>query len=152
MQAETRMIWLKLASATVIAFGLLFFLSTLPPLSTPMAFLVDLIFWPIDGGEDLAAPPSRLLLAISGGVMAGWGLLLWQITTHLYPSDPHLARSLILTSVAIWFVVDSLGSILAGAWLNALFNIVFLEMFVIPLWRAPSASEPQAETGLNAGA
>lgn len=149
MQAETRMIWLKLASATVIAFGLLFFLSTLPPLSAPMAFLFDLVIWPLDGGEDLAVPASQLLLAISGGVMAGWGAMLWLITTRLYPSDPKLARSLILTSVCTWFVVDSLGSVIAGAPLNVLFNIVFLELFVIPLWRLPDAAEPPMTTGMR---
>lgn len=152
MNTETRILWLKGASATVIAFGVAFMLSTIPALSAPMALLTDLIFWPLDGGQNLAAAPSRLLLAISGGVMAGWGLLLWLISTRLYPENPHLARMMILGSVGTWFIVDSLGSILAGAWLNALFNVVFLELFLIPLWRAPAASEDQAEIGLNAEA
>lgn len=152
MQAETRTIWLKVASATIIIFGVLFFLSTMPPLSAPMAFLFDLVIWPLDGADDLAAPASRLLLAISGGVLLGWGIMLWLIVTRLYPNDPRLARTLILTSVCCWFVVDSLGSVIAGAPLNVLFNIVFLELFVIPLWRLPDTSDDEPETGLRAEA
>ena len=149
MQAQTRTMWLKIASATIIMFGVLFFLSTIPPLSAPMAFLFDLVIWPLNGADDLSAPASRLLLAISGGVLVGWGIMLWLIVTRLYPSDPRLARTLILTSAGTWFVVDSLGSAIAGAPLNVLFNIVFLELFVIPLWRAPDAAEPPMAAGVR---
>ena len=152
MNAETRITWLKAASGIVTAFGIAFLLSTLPALSAPLAFLIDLIFWPLNGAETLTASSTRLLLAVSGGVLAGWGALLWLITTRLYTENPSLARMLILTSVGIWFVVDSLGSILAGAWPNALLNIVFLELFLIPLWRAPKEAKPQAGAGLEASA
>lgn len=152
MNAETRMIWLKAASGIVTAFGIAFLFATLPGLSAPLAFLTDLIFWPLDGAETLTASSTRLFLAISGGVLAGWGALLWLITTRLYPENPKLARMLILTSVGIWFAVDSLGSILAGAWLNALFNVLFLELFLIPLWRAPDDAMPKAKAGLEASA
>ncbi|MGI9510598.1 MAG: hypothetical protein ACR2QJ_14755 [Geminicoccaceae bacterium] len=152
MQAETRIIWLKIASGAVIAFGPIFLLSTILPLSTPLAFLTDLVFWPIDGGEGLAASSTRLYLAISGGVLTGWGILLWMITTQLYPREPKLARTLILTSVGVWFIVDSLGSIIAGAPVNVLLNLVFLDLFLIPLlWPAPSATEAKTEPGLEAG-
>jgi hypothetical protein len=39
--------------------------------------------------------------------------------------------------VGCWFVVDSLMSIAAGAPLNAIFNVGFLLLFVVPVWTAP---------------
>ncbi len=127
--------WLKTASAAVIAFGLLLLLGTLPMTSAPLGSLTDLIFWPLDGQENIAAPETRLLSAIAGGILSGWGLMLWQISARLYPQDPALARTLILSSVGVWFVIDGLGSILAGAPLNAALNVGFLLLFFVPLWR-----------------
>ncbi len=74
--------------------------------------------------------------AIGGGVMTGWGIMLWMLATRLYPREPALARQLIVTSIVAWFIVDSAGSILSGAPLNALFNVSFLLIFCVPLWRA----------------
>ncbi len=67
--------------------------------------------------------------------MAGWGVLLWMLSTHLFPSDQALAAKLIIASIVTWFVIDSTGSILAGAPLNAAFNVSFLLIFCVPLWR-----------------
>ena len=57
------------------------------------------------------------------------------------PANQDLTRSLILTSIGAWFVIDSAGSILAGAPVNALFNVGFLAMFAVPLWR-PARTVP----------
>ena len=133
MTHKTRETWLKLASAIVIAFGLLGLLGTHPATSAANSFLADLAFWPLDGGPNSAAPELRLFWAVLAGLLCGWGLLLWQITTRLYPRDPELARSLILTSICVWFVIDSLGSVVAGAPINAVMNLGFLLLFVLPL-------------------
>jgi hypothetical protein len=36
-------------------------------------------------------------------------------------------------SIAVWFLLDSGFSILAGYWQNAVFNVVFFVLFFIPL-------------------
>jgi hypothetical protein len=61
--------------------------------------------------------------------------MIWLVAGRLYPRDPELARTLILASVAAWFVIDSLGSVAAGAPLNAVLNVVFLLVFWLPLRR-----------------
>lgn len=141
MQAQTRMIWLKVASDVVIIFGFLTALAALSLTAAPTSFLADMIFWPVDGGQAIDTDVTHLLAAILGGVMAGWGVLLYLLTTRLYPRDPDLARMLISVSIGTWFVIDGLGSILAGASLNALFNVGFLALFLIPLWLPGSPSE-----------
>jgi hypothetical protein len=100
-----------------------------------MAYLLDLVFFPLDGAQTLSDPPTRLFSAIGGGVMAGWGCTIWMIITRLGPRDPDLSRALILVGLWAWFIVDSTGSILSGAHWNAVANIGFLLIFLIPAWQ-----------------
>ncbi len=138
MEMKSRVAALKCASGAVVASGVLVGLGALPATAWPAEFLLDLVFWPVDGGEGLAVPGARLLAGIGGGILIGWGVMLWQITTRLMPRDPALARRLILTNVSIWFVADCAGSVAAGAPLNVLLNLVFLAAFVAPLLRLGS--------------
>jgi len=135
MNQNTTLRWLKLGSALTIIFGIMIAAAATPIAAAPTQFLADLIFFPIDGAQDLAAPETRLISAVGGVVMAGWGVLLWMLSTHLFPSDQALAAKLIIASIVTWFVIDSTGSIIAGAPLNAVFNVSFLLIFCVPLWR-----------------
>lgn len=134
MQAQTRMIWLKVASDVLIIFGLLTALASMTAMAAPTSFLADLIFWPVDGGQAVSSETSHLLAAITGGLCTGLGVLFYLLTTRLYPSHPELTRMLMSAGLGSWFIVDSLGSVAAGAPLNALFNLGFLALFMIPLW------------------
>ena len=128
--------WLKTASAIVIGFGLLTVVSVLPGISELMRLFLDLAFWPLDGAQNASGGEVALLSAILGGITIGWGVMFWQVSARLYPRDPELARSLILSSIVTWFVIDSTGSVLAGAPFNALYNASFLLLFAVPLRRA----------------
>lgn len=133
MSLQRSVLWLKGASAIVIGFGILTVFGAWPSTAGPILFLLDFVIWPLDGAQSGAATELRLALAISGGIMAGWGILLWQLSTQLYPREPNLGRRLILTSIGVWFVIDSLGSIAAGVPLNALLNTGFLVLFYVAL-------------------
>lgn len=124
---------LKAASAALIGLGAVVALAAHPATAGITGLIADLVFWPLDGQPSLDQPASRLLAAISGGVMVGWGAMLWLVVTRLLPTDPSLAAALVRTSAFAWFVVDSTGSIVAGAPLNAVLNIVFLAAFLLPL-------------------
>jgi hypothetical protein len=114
MNQNTTLRCLKFGSALTIFFGIL-----VAAAATPIG----------------AMPETRLLSAIGGGVMVGWGVLLWMLSTQLFPSDQRLAAKLIIASIVTWFVIDSAGSIIVGAPLNAAFNVSFLLIFCVPLWR-----------------
>jgi hypothetical protein len=132
--------WLKGVSASVIGFGVLTVLAAYPGSAEPLRFLIDMIFWPLDGAETLSAPATQLISAVGGGVMVGWGLMLWLVSARLYPRDPDLARTIILTSVGAWFIVDSAGSIAAGAPANAVLNTGFLLAYFYLLRRQKQAA------------
>jgi hypothetical protein len=136
MPVSTAIILLKTASAILmIGFGLVFALAAYPPLAGFVTLFTDVLFWPMDGTQSMAAPETRIMLAIGGGITLGWGVLVWQIASHLMPKQPVLAKSILLRSLLSWFVVDCLCSWLAGAPLNIAVNSVFLASFVLPLLR-----------------
>lgn len=137
MTQDQVILWLKVAAATVVGFGLMMTAAAVPSLMQPTALLLDLVFFPLDHSPTMSEPVVRLLSAICGGVLVGWGVSLWQIVTRLLPRDPSLARQLILTGVSSWFVIDSCGSIASGGHWNVLGNIGFLLIFVIPVLQLP---------------
>ncbi len=134
MKQETTVLWLKAGSGITVFFGLLIAVASIPAAAAPVEVLADLIFFPVDGTQTVSAPETRLMNAIGGGVMTGWGIMIWMLATKLYPREPALARKMIATSIVAWFVVDSTGSVMSGAPLNALFNVSFLLIFCVPLW------------------
>lgn len=126
---------LQIACAIVMAFGLLTALAAWPMLNLPTLWLVDLMFWPFDGLQSLKAAEARVLCGILGGVLVGFGMLQWLVVTKLFDRDAALARSMLLTSIWSWFTIDCAASVIAGAGFNAVMNLGFLLLFVVPLWR-----------------
>lgn len=128
--------WLKAGAASLIAFGLLAVAGTAPALSAPIAFMIDLAFWPLDGAQSVAEPETRLLLAVGGGLLAGWGATLWVLVDRLGARDGDLIRAVVGPAILTWFALDSGGSIASGAWMNAILNLGFLALFLLPLRRS----------------
>lgn len=135
MNLTTRIAWLKTGSAVTIGFGVLIAAAAVPALQAPTAFLLDMVFLPLDGAPSTGGEATRILSAISGGVLVGWGLMMWLLATALYAKEPAICRKIILTSIISWFVVDSSMSLAAGAFLNAFFNVGFLVVFAVPVWK-----------------
>lgn len=132
MTQEQAASWLKFGAAFVVVFGLLMAAASVQSLAAPVAWMLDLVFFPLDGAQTMADPVVRLLSAICGGVMVGWGAMIWLLVARLLPRDPTLVRQLILTGICAWFVVDSTGSVLSGGHWNVLGNLGFLLLFVVP--------------------
>lgn len=130
---------LRFAAGVTVVTGLALALAAVPALNLPVRLLTDLLVWPVDGTETLAAPETRLGMAISGGVLVGWGLMIWHLAGEPLARMPGEVRAIIRTSLLTWFVVDSAGSVAAGATLNVLPNLVFLALFLIPMRGARGA-------------
>ncbi|MCY6379455.1 hypothetical protein [Hoeflea prorocentri] len=135
MQHQTSVTWLKGAAALLVGFGLISLPGAHPSTSGLAHIMMDLAFWPLDASPSGDPPQARLLWAIGSGIIAGWGVMIWMVTSRVYARDPALGRPIILTAVITWFVIDSTGSVLAGAPMNVLYNCGFLLLFVIPLRR-----------------
>lgn len=126
---------LRFAAGMTMMTGLALALAALPALNLPVRLLADLLVWPINGAETLAAPETRLALAIGGGVMLGWGLMIWHLAAEPLERAPDAVRGIVRTSILGWFLIDSTASVAAGAALNVAANLVFLALFLVPLRR-----------------
>lgn len=132
---------LRTGAILLVATGLLMFLALFTPVAAIWRLFLDLAFLPVDSAQDFATDAARLLTAISGGLLAGLGAMIWIATNRVYAHDPDLGRALILPPILFWFVLDSTGSVLAGAWFNVVLNSGFLVLFALPLL-APTTPEP----------
>ncbi len=134
---------LKLAAGVVVGFGFLVAFAAHPATDAPARLLLDLIFWPLDGAPGLEGGGARLLAAIAGGVMVGWGVTLFMLVDALADRFPALGR-IVLASLGAWFLVDGAASIASGGWLNAFLNIGFLALFALPVLSRPRAGDEPA--------
>ncbi len=134
MHNHARIRWLKIGAAVTFGFGLLIGAAAVPSLQWPVNLMVDFVFFPPDSAQSVDTGAARLLSAITGGLMAGLGVMLWVVATELCPREPALGRRLILLGIGSWYIVDCAMSVAAGAPLNILFNTGFLLIFVLPAW------------------
>ena len=131
--------WLKAASLVVTGFGLMVAAAAHPSGAGVTMFFAAILIWPFDGNPAEPEQITRLLSAIGGGVMVGWGVLLWMLVSQVMPRMPEVARRMILISIVTWFVIDSTGSVVSGVPLNVAGNLVFLIAFLVPLRALGSA-------------
>ena len=129
------------AIATLLGLAMLI-LAPISPTSTLVEGFLDVAHLPLDGGETLSTSAAGLLNAILGGVLVGFGTLIWGVSGMVFAKDMALGRQILLPAIVGWFVFDSLGSILAGAGFNAVLNLVFFAWLTAPLmWPAERRGE-----------
>lgn len=133
MNSQSTVAWLKAVSVVTALSALPLAFSGVPGLSAVANLFVDLAFWPLDGRPVIERPETRLVAAIAGGVTIGLAAFVWMVAHRVYDRDPAAARAIILASLGAWCLVDSFGSIAAGAPANVLINLVIWGAFVWPL-------------------
>ena len=75
----------------------------------------------------------RLPFMVLGGVMAGWSLLMIQIVRGPLREGARWAWSMLMQSLALWFLLDTGMSLVLGFPTHALFNVPFAVALGIPL-------------------
>ncbi|WP_421704204.1 hypothetical protein [Aliiroseovarius sp.] len=114
-------------------FGVLMSLSLLPPMNGVLMQAVDLVFWPLDGQQQPHRDAPRLMTAVIGGITMGWSVTLLILSGEPAHLAPRSVRKAALMGYLSWFLLDGLGSIIAGAPWNLLGNALFLAFLVVPL-------------------
>jgi hypothetical protein len=127
--------WLKITAVIVGSFGPVFTLGALVATAAPARLTLDLLGWRLDRPSSFEPANIRLLSAVTGGFLLGWGVMIWCLSEWLHPVAPEATRRTVLVSLVSWFVLDSTGSIVSGHSSNAAFNVVVLLLAVGPLWR-----------------
>ncbi len=127
--------WMKVTAIIVGSFAPVLFLGALVPTSAPARLTLDLLGWRLNHPSNYDAIDTRFLSALSGGFLLGWGVMIWCLSSWVYPLASDAVRRTVVASLLAWFCLDSAGSIASGTPSNAAFNVVVLILAVGPLWR-----------------
>lgn len=127
--------WLKVMALVIGVGGPIFALGSMTATLEPARLTLDLLSWPIDGATTYASPDTRFLSALTGGFLAGWGVMIWSLSGPAYDAAPEAVRRAAVAGALAWFLLDSSGSIASGNTSNAAFNVLVLLLAVGPLWR-----------------
>lgn len=141
--------WMRLflvACLGVAAYGL--FMVVRPDLASELFDLFG--FGPESAG--VAEGPARdyalFITGVLGAVIVGW-MTLSILTTRAFLREQAMPRSAggaaVLTSLVVWFVVDTGYSLVEGEWQHALFNVAFILVAGLPAygwWRSASVTRP----------
>lgn len=124
---------LKAACLATIGTGLISVAASHAAGNALWALVFDVLQWPIDGQQGTFSTEARVLNAVCGGVLAGWGALMYWLAAGPIAAGDQSARRAFLASVLIWFATDSAGSLAAGWPGNVALNVIFLIALVGPL-------------------
>ena len=124
---------LKFAAGVTVVTGLFFAVASTASTDGAVRQLLDLVFFRLGDGPDRLADSHHLGNAILGGVMVGWGVMVWLLTDRFLRRAPRDVKQILMVGLTCWFVVDSAGSIASGGWPNALLNVGFFGLFLVPL-------------------
>ena len=127
--------WLKIMALVIGSFGPVCFLGTMSPTTAPARLTLDILRWRTFGTTTYASPDTRLLSALLGGFLLGWGVSIWCLSSWVYDQASEGVRRSVLTGLVAWFCLDSAGSIASGNTSNAFINVLVLLLAVGPLWR-----------------
>ena len=135
MTNRTHKFWLKITAVLIILYAILFFLGTLKQTDKVIEFVLDVSSYPIDGLQNYETNSTVFLSALLGGILFGWGILIWFLSLKIYDIAPEQTRKIVLISLISWFLIDSVGSILSKNPNNAIANVFLLFVLVGPLWK-----------------
>ncbi len=140
-------IWLLVVCFTLCAFGLLMIFFGGTRLFAGLNAEIESVFWP--GGEvpGGVVPFRNWLYGAWGATIAGFGLLAALVGGNAFGRRQKWARDALAGALALWYVLDTGASLLAGVWANVLLNSAVLALFLLPLaFTWPEFSEKSAST------
>jgi hypothetical protein len=122
--------WLQIVLAALLGYSLVLVFAG----SVAGAWFSALGFGP---PERASAPEVRdylkLPFMVLGAVMAGWTVMMIQIVRGPLREGSAWALSVLISSLVVWFVLDTGMSLILGFPLHALFNVPFALALAIPL-------------------
>lgn len=129
---------LRATGLTIAAFGVFTTIALFTPLRPVLTLFYELATWPSGEAVPYGSVHFRMSVAILAGLTVGFGLFVWAMAGEIMAAAPEAAARVIRQATWGWFIVDSGGSILAGAPVNAGLNLLFLG----PVLWALAAREP----------
>ena len=106
----------------------------------PARFILDISDWPMD---KLSLPLDRntqWLSAISAGLLAAVSIFLMGIVVPAIKENNQRVIRTTALAMCVWYLIDSVGSAVAGVASNVFFNTVYLALILLPLFWVKTAT------------
>ena len=124
--------WLIVTTVFVLVFS-----TAMVVIPRPVMRMFSLLYYSSPESIDAFGAPAvafiMLLQGVLGAVMFGWSAALLLVLLGSFRRGSREGWTIIAVSLAAWFIPDTTISLLSGFWQNAVFNLVFLALFAIPL-------------------
>ncbi len=124
-------LWIRAWCWAAVGLGLLFALGAFPATDFGARLFYDVIYWPVDGQSPFDAD-MRFTSGILGCIMLGWAVLAFGVVSFADQLGASAWRWL-TASVTVWYVTDSIISVLAGVPMNVAPNTGFYIFYLVPV-------------------
>ena len=133
MKQKSLINWLVIDSILIMVVGLYMAFLKDSPLFV-FKPLVDPYFWPDGIVSDLGTATFRsFIYSLCGVVMLVWGIIMFYVVKNAVAKLEAWAVNALIVSTCVWFPIDEFFSVQCGVWVNAIFNIPFFLILIIPL-------------------
>jgi len=133
MSPEKRSI-LMIGIAVVFAvYSILWGLAPFESINLPARFILDVSDWPFDKTKIALDKNTKWLSAISAGLLLAVSIFLGGIVAPAIKDKNKSIIRITIVAMVAWYLLDSIGSIVAGVPSNAFFNTIYLALVLIPL-------------------
>lgn len=125
--------WIMIGYIGFIIFGLLFAILGATAFFAPVMRPILASFW-VDGVIPAEAQNfAAFSFGIAGALTLALGELGWFVAKYALPRGERWAWTALVASLTAWFILDSAMSIYSGASINAVFNLGFYIILMVPL-------------------
>ena len=126
--------WLFVCGIVMFVFGVLLALLYGTPVLDWLRIGINGAFWPGEAKMPPSVQPYQFwLIGLLGAAMAGWGTTISFIAFFPFQKKEKWAWFCLLSGVLAWFVIDESLSIYFHVFYNAIFNLGFLSMVLLPI-------------------
>lgn len=125
--------WLLIACVSMIVLGLLMVFFNQSPVFVWMNEPMHRVFWPGNEMTSAAIEFQRWVYGTWGATIAGMGVMSTFLVYKGFSRREKWARDALGAGILVWYLFDTMVSLLSGVFANAISNTVMLASFGIPL-------------------
>ena len=133
MTKKTSATLIKFAAWGFIAFAFVWGLAPYTAINAPSRVLLDVLDWPFGDGAPSLTRSEMWLSSIGAGLVLGVSIMLLGIVAPAIRNGQKQVGRVTAWAFVGWYVMDGLGSAVAGVPSNVFFNTILLIMILVPL-------------------
>jgi len=125
--------WLWAVGVAIAAFGVVMVFLSGTALFDVFNSQIDPVFWGSVGPDAASAGFRQWVYGVWGSTIAGWGVTIAYLAGNAFKKRERWAWNGIVAGLLVWYVLDTLVSVLSMVYFNVGFNTALLTLAGMPL-------------------